>query len=100
MATLERICRENALHMILDPGDIQFVSNSQVFHARTAYTDHALDALDGEGLPARRRHLRRLWLAVAKSEGSWKLPYPDSLETKRGWIQVNDQSPVCPLDAE
>ncbi|KAF7715054.1 Taurine catabolism dioxygenase [Penicillium ucsense] len=100
MEVFERSCAENALHMILDPGDIQFVSNSQVFHARTAYTDHAPDAKDEDGRPAMRRHLMRLWLSVPESEGGWKLPYPDTLEKKRGGIQVNDQAPVCPLDAE
>ena len=42
----------------------------------------------------------RLWLATPESEGGWKLPFHDSTEKKRGGIQVNDQPPVCPLDAE
>lgn len=100
MEIFEKICGELALHMILDPGDIQFVSNSHVFHARTAYTDHLPGAVDKHGQPARRRHLMRLWLSVPELEGGWKLPYHDTLEKKRGGIQVNDQAPVCPLDAE
>ncbi|KAJ5340419.1 hypothetical protein N7541_009543 [Penicillium brevicompactum] len=96
----EKTCAELSLHMILAPGDIQFLSNAQVFHARTAYTDHPPGAVDEDGLPARRRHLMRLWLAAPESEGGWRLPYHDTLQKKRGGIQVNDTAPVCPLDAE
>ncbi|KAJ5151337.1 uncharacterized protein N7482_010589 [Penicillium canariense] len=100
MEIFEKTCGELALHMILAPGDIQFLSNSHVFHARTAYTDHPPGAVDDDGQPARRRHLMRLWLSAPESEGGWKLPYHDTLEKKRGGIQVNNQPPVCPLDAE
>lgn len=100
MEIFEKTCAELSLHMILAPGDIQFVSNSHVFHARTAYTDHPPGAVDEDGRPARRRHLMRLWLSAPESEGGWKLPYHDTLEKKRGGIQVNDQPPICPLDAE
>ncbi|MCJ1248488.1 hypothetical protein MMC30_005706 [Trapelia coarctata] len=89
---LEETCRRLSLHMILEVSDIQFLSNEHVFHARTAYTDHAP--------PAPRRHLMRLWLATPEDEGGWRLPFHDSAEKKRGGIQVNDQPPVAPLDAE
>jgi len=42
----------------------------------------------------------RLWLATPEGEGGWKLPFWDSNEKKRGGIQVDDQAPVAPLDAE
>ncbi|CAG8307832.1 unnamed protein product [Penicillium salamii] len=100
LEVFEKICSELSLHMILAPGDIQFLSNAQVFHARTAYTDHPPGAVDEDGHPACRRHLMRLWLAAPESEGGWRLPYHDTLEKKRGGIQVNDTPPVCPLDAE
>ncbi|KAF7887757.1 hypothetical protein EAF00_010051 [Botryotinia globosa] len=89
---LEETCHRLRLHMILEIGDIQFLSNEHVLHARTAYKDHAP--------PAPRRHLMRLWLATPESEGGWKLPFHDSNEKKRGGIQVNDQAPVAALDAE
>ncbi|KAF5875374.1 putative taurine catabolism dioxygenase protein [Botrytis fragariae] len=89
---LEETCHRLRLHMVLEIGDIQFLSNEHVLHARTAYKDHAP--------PAPRRHLMRLWLATPESEGGWKLPFHDSNEKKRGGIQVNDQAPVAPLDAE
>ena len=40
--------------MFLAPGDMQFVDNGTVVHARTAYVDDPSDP----------RHLLRLWLAV------------------------------------
>ncbi|KAH8882328.1 Clavaminate synthase-like protein [Thozetella sp. PMI_491] len=92
MQILEDTCNRLALHMVLEVGDIQFVSNCHLLHARTAYKDYPP--------PAPRRHLLRLWLATPESEGGWVLPMPDSHEKKRGGIQVNDNPPVCPLDAE
>lgn len=89
---LEDTCYRLKLHMVLDVGDIQFVSNEHVLHSRTAYKDYPP--------PAPRRHLMRLWLATPEGEGGWKLPFHDSDEKKRGGIQVNDQAPVAPLDAE
>lgn len=89
---LEETCQKFALHMILDVGDIQFLSNNHIFHARTAYKDYAP--------PAPRRHLMRLWLSTPEDEGGWKLPYHDSKEKKRGGIQVDDTPPVAPEDAE
>jgi hypothetical protein len=89
---LEETCHRLRLHMILEVGDIQFLSNEHVLHARTEYIDHPP--------PAPRRHLMRLWLATPETEGGWKLPFHDSAEKKRGGIQVDNQPPVAPLDAE
>jgi len=44
------------LDMELEPGDVQWLSNHVILHARTAYDDHPE--------PARRRHLLRLWLSL------------------------------------
>ncbi|CEL05475.1 hypothetical protein BJX68DRAFT_222114 [Aspergillus pseudodeflectus] len=92
LQVLEETCQRLSLHMILEVGDIQFVSNSHVLHARTAYKDYAP--------PAPRRHLMRLWLATPENEGGWRLPFWDSNEKKRGGVQVDDTAPVAPLDAE
>ncbi|KAL4803783.1 hypothetical protein BDV18DRAFT_39399 [Aspergillus unguis] len=89
---LEQTCQRLALHMILEVGDIQFVSNSHVLHSRTEYKDFAP--------PAPRRHLMRLWLSTPESEGGWRLPFWDSNEKKRGGVQVDDQPPVALLDAD
>jgi len=48
------------LEMDFEPGDIQWVKNSVVLHARTDYTDH--------DEPERKRHLLRLWLTA---HGHW-----------------------------
>jgi alpha-ketoglutarate-dependent taurine dioxygenase len=42
------------LDMWLEPGDMQFLSNHTIAHARTAYEDD----------PANPRHLLRLWLSL------------------------------------
>jgi len=44
------------LDMELEPGDIQWLSNHTILHARTAYEDHPE--------PERQRHLLRLWLSL------------------------------------
>ena len=89
---LEEICLRESLHMVLEVGDIQIISNTHVLHARTAYSD-----FDD---PAERRHLMRLWLSVGENEGGWALPFGDSAYRKRGGIQVDDTPETCPLDAE
>ena len=93
-SVLEDTCARLSLHMVLEVGDIQFLSNAQVLHARTAYKDYAPHT----GKP--RRHLMRLWLSTPEGEGGWSLPFYDSWEKKRGGVQVDDTAPVCPLDAE
>ncbi|EAQ86213.1 hypothetical protein CHGG_07466 [Chaetomium globosum CBS 148.51] len=92
LEVLEQVCQREALHMVLEVGDVQFVSNAHLLHARTAYKDFAP--------PAPRRHLLRLWLATPEGEGGWALPMPDSHEKKRGGVQVNNTPPKAPLDAE
>lgn len=37
ITVLEDTCQKLALHMVLEVGDIQFVSNNHLLHARTAY---------------------------------------------------------------
>ena len=99
MEVLERTCAEESLHMVLEVGDLQFVSNLHVLHARTAYKDHKP--------PMPRRHLMRLWLSVPEGEegegetkGGWRLAFGDSREERRGGIQVDDVAAVANLDAE
>jgi hypothetical protein len=94
MNVLEEVCNRVKLHMILEVGDIQFLANSHVFHARTAYRDYGPES----GMP--RRHLMRLWLATPEDEGGWRLPFEDSKEKKRGGIQVDDTPPVAKIDAD
>lgn len=92
MQVLEDTAKQLSLHMVLDVGDVQFVSDVHVLHARTEYKDPAP--------PAPRRHLYRLWLAVPTAEGGWPNAYPDNDLQRRGGIQVNDTKPTYPLDGE
>jgi len=97
---LDETCTRLALHMILEPGDIQLLANGHVFHARTAYKDYPPGSVDENGRERVRRHLMRLWLAVPENEGGLRTPFHDSDEKKRGGIQVNFNAPACPIDAE
>ena len=56
MDRLDAMCADPQYHVAMEmrPGDIQFVNNYHVLHARTGYTD---DRENG-----RIRHLKRLWL--------------------------------------
>lgn len=100
MACLEEAAKRLSLHMVLKPGDIQLITNTHVFHARTAYKDYPAGAVDEAGRLRPRRHLMRLWLSTPEIEGGWKLPFADSKEYKRAGIQVDDKPPTCPIDAE
>lgn len=84
------------LDMDFQPGDIQFLHNHQILHARTAYEDYTA--------PERKRHLLRLWLAAPNGRD---LPpifaerYGDiTLGTRRGGIKVPGQTLCAPLEAE
>jgi hypothetical protein len=58
LALIEAIANDPAFHldMEFEPGDIQWLKNSVVLHAREAYEDWRE--------PERRRHLLRLWLTA------------------------------------
>lgn len=58
MELVEAIANDPAFHLEMDfqPGDVQFLNNARILHAREAYEDH--------DDPAQRRHLLRLWLAA------------------------------------
>lgn len=58
MAMLEALANDPTFHVEMDfqPGDVQFLNNGRILHAREAYDD--------DPDPAQRRHLLRLWLAA------------------------------------
>lgn len=64
---------ENSFAYDLEPGDIQFVNNYCVFHARTEFEDHAE--------PGRKRHMLRLWLSTPNSR-----PLPPWFEKRFGSV--------------
>lgn len=58
MEMLEALANDPTFHLEMDfqPGDVQFINNGRILHAREAYEDHPD--------PNRRRHLLRVWLAA------------------------------------
>ncbi|KAI1617445.1 taurine catabolism dioxygenase TauD [Exophiala viscosa] len=89
---MEEMAWRLSFEMMLEQGDIQFVTNTHNLHARSAYQD----AND----PAIKRWLQRLWLATSEEEGGWPLPFADSKYEKRGGVQVNKTPEAYPLEAE
>ncbi len=53
------------MEMTMQTGDMQFINNHVIYHARTAYEDHNDDP-GGAGTD-QRRLLHRLWLAMPNS---------------------------------
>lgn len=84
------------LDMDFQPGDIQFLHNHQILHARTAYEDHPE--------PERKRHLLRLWLSARNGRplpAAFAERYGEiEVGTIRGGIHVPGQKLTAPLDAE
>ncbi len=80
------------LTMALEPGDLQFVHNHDLFHDRTAFVDWPE--------PSRRRHLLRLWLAP---EGARELPpafaqrYGSLAPGARGGVALTEEKGFMPL---
>lgn len=69
--TYDAVAADLAVHldMWLAPGDMQFLSNHTIAHARTAFED----ADD----PDLRRHLLRLWLSLEQAPATE--PQPDGV---------------------
>ena len=95
---VERLAESDEFRLDMDfrPGDMQFVHNHVVLHARTAYQDW--------DEPERRRHLLRLWLSAHGGR-----PLPPVFEERygplepgrpRGGISVPGQRPNVPLEPE
>jgi hypothetical protein len=82
-----RLTEELCLHQTFEPGDMQFLHNHVILHARTAYEDY--------DEPERRRHLLRLWL---DSDGARPL-LPEYADRING-IMLPETRPTAPLEAE
>ncbi|KAK9840646.1 hypothetical protein WJX81_006750 [Elliptochloris bilobata] len=86
---------ELRMDFVLQPGDLQLISNFTQLHTRSAFTDP--EALD------QRRHLLRLWVAPPGER-----PLPDAYAAlwgstepgKRGGINIGNNTLVVPLEAE
>jgi hypothetical protein len=81
---LDALAADPALHldMVLEPGDLQWVSNHHILHSRTAYEDWPE--------PERRRHLLRLWLAC--DDGP---PLPASMHERLGLTARGRPNGIC-----
>lgn len=79
----DALCNDPAFHftMRLAPGDMQFVYNHALLHDRTGFVDHPE--------PERRRHLLRLWLAMAGDRA-----LPPSFAQKYGSIRIGDRGGI------
>ncbi|KAJ3111367.1 hypothetical protein HDU96_005756 [Phlyctochytrium bullatum] len=85
MDALESLSFSNRFEHHLQSGDVQFVHNHHILHARSAFSDK-------EGVPG--RHLLRLWLSC---KDGWDIPKfyeerygPPRPDGRRGGIRVPD----------
>jgi len=92
MEVFEDACQRHSIHLKFEVGDVNFINNTSLFHARSGYKNAPP--------PAPQRHLLRLWLSTPESEGGWKLPFHDSDAKKRGGVQVDDVPPKVLFHAE
>jgi len=92
----ETLCDDDdiCLRMNLEPGDMQFIHNHQILHARSKFVDYEEEE--------QKRHLLRLWLSAPNGR-----PLPPTFAerygnievgTKRGGIIVAGQKLYAPLD--
>lgn len=86
MKVVQEICEKEALNMKLEIGDIQFVHNHGILHARGAYLDN----------PEKTRHLLRLWLKVKEEDGGW----PRGLDDQHSVYTYGHVPNTVPLEAE
>lgn len=75
IALLMKLADELAFNMMFEPGDMQFLNNHVVYHARTAFTDDAPAGRD--------RLLYRLWLTMPNNR-----PLPVGHEVLWGRIEA------------
>jgi hypothetical protein len=96
MDLMDHLANDDAIRLDMDfqPGDIQFLHNHQILHARTPYEDWPE--------PERKRHLLRLWLSAHKGRD-----LPAGLADRygtvekgkvRGGIRVQGVTPSAPLE--
>ena len=77
LSLVDELASSDDLRLDIDflPGDIQFLHNHQILHARTSYEDWPE--------PERRRHLLRLWLSTADGRS-----LPSDFEARYGKIEL------------
>ncbi|CAK3972351.1 Taurine hydroxylase SAT17 [Lecanosticta acicola] len=83
---LHFLAEKNAVSLDFRKGDIQFVNNLSIFHARDAFTD----------TPEQQRHLIRLWLR--DPENAWKTPAALEARWDHVYSGVEPEKSVFPLE--
>jgi hypothetical protein len=96
MDLVDHLANDNDIRLDMDfqPGDIQFLHNHQILHARTPYQDWPK--------PERKRHLLRLWLSAHQGRDlptGFAERYGTVEKGKvRGGIRVEGVKPSAPLE--
>lgn len=83
---LHFLAEKYAVSLDFRKGDVQFVNNLSIFHARDGFTDTA----------DQQRHLVRLWLR--DPEYAWKTPEPLESRWERVYGGVVEKNQVWPLE--
>ncbi|KAF1956500.1 Clavaminate synthase-like protein [Byssothecium circinans] len=83
---LHFLAEKHALSLDFQKGDIQFVNNLSIFHARDGFTNS----------PERQRHLVRLWLR--DEEHAWRTPEVLSGRWDKLFKDVTPEAQVFPLE--
>ncbi|KAK1145206.1 hypothetical protein N8T08_004358 [Aspergillus melleus] len=83
---LHFLAEENRASLDFQKGDIQYVNNLSIFHARNGFTDE----------PGNERHLMRLWLR--DPEHAWQTPEPLRARWDNVYKDVFADEQVFPLE--
>ncbi|MBT3990505.1 MAG: TauD/TfdA family dioxygenase [Rhodospirillaceae bacterium] len=67
---------ELRITMMMQEGDMQFINNHTILHARSAFEDH--------DDPTLKRHLLRMWIAV---DDARRRPLSDALAARYDWVK-------------
>ncbi|CAI6338434.1 unnamed protein product [Periconia digitata] len=84
--TLHFLAEKHALSLDFQKGDIQFVNNLSIFHARDGFVDSEV----------KQRHLVRLWLR--DDEFAWKIPEELGARWDKVYKGVTPENQIFPLE--
>lgn len=98
---LHFLAEEHSAALDFQKGDVQYVNNLSIFHARNGFTDapgKELVSLNNARVVANsdRRHLLRLWLR--DPENAWQTPEPLQHRWDTVFKDVTEDEQAFPLD--
>jgi hypothetical protein len=87
---IDEIASDPSVHLDMEfrPGDIQWLKNSVILHARTEYEDHPE--------PSRKRHLLRLWLSSRRAFADSDALLNQGIPRKQGAVSDAAASEALP----